>query len=200
MPNLVRINIIGEAGAGKSTLAAGLAEEGFEVFRPSDVIRAFAQAHSFELRGRHDYVAAHRLMVAEDQYAMIRPLLERDPGDVAIDGLRVLAHANLLERELDMHTIALDKPPDMTDEAWALECYERVQASKELRSYRDKAIIDNFAAFQADVAADRVPGNEFEPNISDVMAMAQTRGLVIHANQPPETVLEQAAVYIAAIR
>jgi adenylate kinase family enzyme len=197
MLRFFRVNVIGEAGAGKSTLATKLAEQGFELFRPSDVIRAFAERESIPLSKRQDYVDLHRKMVAEDPYAMIRPLLERDVEGLVIDGLRVQALAQLLERDFGMHTIALDKPSTMTEEAWANMRHERIRGASHLRTYRDRSIIGHLADFRADEQADRVDGSDFEPHIPNVMAMAGVRGIVIDASLPPEKVLTQAQEYVA---
>ncbi len=182
------VNIIAQAGTGKSTLARKLASEyDFKIFRPSDVIREYAKSHGISLRDRHDYVACHRIMMAEDAGMIIRPVVE-DTANVCIDGLRVIAHAQTLRHDLGMRTLALSCP--------AQECFRRIMDGKEWRAYRDSSNITTYNDYLKDNAADNGNTDPLEPNVELVMEMHDLSASPIDASQPEEAVFTEAAALI----
>jgi adenylate kinase family enzyme len=183
------VNIIGKAGTGKSTLAAHLAERfGFEIYRPSDTIRAHARDRNIPLKSRQDYVDTHRHMRIEDPYALARPVLTSTTARICIDGLRVPANARLIQKELGLHTIRLASSPEKDAER-----LQRTLDDAPQRHSRDDARIASLAAFLADETVDENNLDPFEPNIAVVEAMAD---ITIHAFQPQETVFAQADAYV----
>lgn len=159
------INGIGQAGAGKTTLANKMSElYGFDIFRPSDVIRTYAAAHGVTLRFRSDYTTCHAKMLAEDSDAILRPVL-RNPNDLVwVDGLRVPAHAEHFRRELGMRTLALDASPEIR--------FRNIKAAAGWERYRDEAHINSLEDLLADEATDNGNTDPHEANVEAIMAMA----------------------------
>ena len=179
------VNIIGQAGAGKSTLSKELAKVfGFEIFRPSDSIRAYAKEHEFVLACRADYEACHRRMIGEDSDIITRPIIESD-ASICIDGLRVIPHAQLLRREVGMRTLALECAPE--------ECFRRIKAGEEWRSYRDSSRLNTFADYLRDRASDNDSSDSLAPNVFEVMKMHDLSAHPLDANQPADVIFTEAA-------
>jgi broad-specificity NMP kinase len=68
------LNVIGHPGAGKSEACKHLEQQwGFEVYRPSSLIRSFANNNELSPKGREAFSQCHRLMIEEDPLAFVRP-------------------------------------------------------------------------------------------------------------------------------
>jgi hypothetical protein len=120
---------------------------GFQPFRPSDVIRAYAQAHNRTLASRRDYLEAHRLMVGEDPEAITRPILALK-GLVVLDGLRVYNYARTIR-----DAVGHERYRTGTLECPELIRLERVHADLSRRG-RDASQIVTPEDFNADDLAD----------------------------------------------
>lgn len=195
---LFRVNVIGEAGAGKSSVVKALAADGFEVVGPGDLIRDYAANKGVELRSRKDNVELHRAMVAEDADAIVRPVLASSARLLAIDGLRVYAHARRIADAVGLHTIALTQGPVLEGDAWDALRYLRVLSSQAERGYRDQPHMASQELFKADEAADHGHTDDLDPDIPRMMAMAYDLGVFIDASQPLPLVIADARAYIAS--
>ena len=173
------INIIGQAGSGKSTVAHYLHEKhGFEIYRPSDTIRQYASAQGIPLIGRDTYVKCHREMIDADPFAMTRPVVNSDAPRICVDGLRVRAHVEELKQRCGMFTAALVCPAEIR--------FEHVMNAGEWRSYRDETHLQTLADFIADEQADNHNTDPIEPNVEAIMDMAD---VTINGNRPLYEVL-----------
>ena len=183
-----RINLIGQAGSGKSTISQHLAEHfGFEIFRPSDVIREYAQARDIALKRRQDYVDVHQAMMDEDPDMIVRPVLQSPAARLCIDGLRVPHHAEILQRQVGMVTLALACPVETR--------FDRVYNASEWRRYREESQVKTLEEFTADEAADNDNTDPLLPNVVTIMRMA---GTTIDASQPLEVVLRQTELFLGS--
>lgn len=194
---LFRVNVIGEAGSGKSSVVSALAEDGFEVVEPGQIIRDHARRKGIKLRGRKDYVELHRAMVTDDPDVIVRPILTSPARLLAIDGLRVYAHGRRIAGEVGLHTIALTQGPVLTDEAWSALRYRRVLGSQAERGYRDLPHLASQELFVADEAADHGHSDDLDPDIPHMTAMAYDLGVFIDASQPLPMVVADARTYVA---
>lgn len=162
----LRINLIGKPGSGKSTLADYLSSEyGFDVFRPSDVIRNYAKARQIMLAHRGDYVNAHHLMLQENPNAMTDPIINHASSRLCIDGLRVPSHAARVQQAVGLITIGLECPDEVR--------FSRVLSAQEIRAHRDASKIIDFDEFLADEAPDNQTEDPSKPSVPLVMAMAK---------------------------
>ena len=60
MKERLYVDLIGQAGTGKSTVSQYLAEQhDFHIFRPSDLVRKYAGQHNIPPRDRQDYIDCH---------------------------------------------------------------------------------------------------------------------------------------------
>lgn len=176
----VRINLIGRAGSGKSTIATFLAEEyGFEIYRPSDVIREFAKQKGITLKTRQDYVAIHKIIHDQDPDAIIQPVIDSDSPLLLVDGMRAPAYIEKLQKEVGLKVIALDA----TDQ----ERYQRVVGRA-----RDGEHSQSLTDFLNNEAADEHK-NPYLPNVSSVIKMADIK---IDANRPPHEVCLAVVEYL----
>ena len=171
------VNIIGYPGCGKSTVCQHLAERGFVVRRPSDVLRAYASEHGIELHGRRDYIHVHHLLNQEDPIAIIRPIIASADPLVCLDGLRSPFLLDELQKQpFRTVTIALDCPIE--------ERFARVQADDARRgTHRAPATL---AAFRADELPDHHNPDRNVANTREMMARAE---YTVDAARLPERVL-----------
>ena len=188
----IAVNIIGKRGTGKSTLAQALAERhGLPVFRPSDVIRDFARRNDLVLDSTQAYVDAHRLMLAEDVDAVVRPAIKLlSAGGIVIDGMRVIEHVSILKSVCDLRTIALS--PSTEDGAVRLE---RV-VNDVTRQDRDAVKLTTEHELLADEKADEGHTDPREPNVGLIMRLAD---LTIDSLLPPEEIYDRACAYLDAL-
>ena len=177
-PELI-VNIVGLPGSGKSTQCGYLTTAGYELYRPSDTLRAYAARHSRVLRGRQDYIDCHEELIAADPDAMITSVLESSAARLCIDGLRAPASMNKLRRLYGRHAILI-----------ALECSAELRfehtLSDETRSGHRRH--DAFAQFLADEAPDYHNDNPFMPSMDDMFAQAD---YTIDASQSKEGVRDE---------
>jgi cytidylate kinase len=161
-PSKLVINLVGYSGAGKSTVCDKLVREhSFSLYRPSDVIRAYAQAHSRALNGNNDYIACLKEMLDRDSDALVRPVLENDSTRICIDGLRSPAHLDHLKRAVNVYTVALTAPIEVR--------FERVHADASRSGHR---ALPSLAEFTADEAADRYNQDPDLPSVDAIIEMA----------------------------
>lgn len=162
---MIAVNIIGQAGSGKSSVAKYLHERyDFEVHRPSDVLRDYAKRNHLPLSSRSDYAAYHKILIGEDPESIIRPVLESTAERVCLDGLRVIGHAQALKHQIGMRTLALSCPPEI--------CFAHIKSAPEWRKYRDESKIETIDDYLADIAADSNNLGLLEINVERVMGMA----------------------------
>lgn len=177
-----RINILGKACAGKSVLTEHFTDNlGFQLYRASDTIRAYARRNSIILAGRQDYIAANAAMLEEDPEAIIRPILESTAERLCIDGLRVPRSITRLRREVGMVTLALEAPVEVR--------FRRRLAAAQERVGRDASQITTLEQFIADEAADDTPGLEHLCAVTAAMELADHE---IDARMRPEDVINRA--------
>lgn len=176
------LQIIGKSGSGKSEVVSCLESElGFSVARPSDFIREFAQQEGLPLDCRTDYSRAHIAMTERmGRYALAKKVAEVEGQNVAVDGLRVPAHAEFLR---DYY------PPSPVV---ALVCPDEVRLERKVARSRD---IDSTAldltAMLTEEAAETHGNGNLGINVDAVMAMADER-YRIDSSRPLDFVLEQA--------
>jgi len=176
-PNKLVVPVIGLPFSGKSEVCRHLAGQGFEVFTPSRIIRAFAESSKLPLQSRQDYLDAHLLMNQTDPIAIIRPVLESTAEKICIDGLR----SPFLLEELRRHISRV--------EAVALPCpievrWQRAQASGNQRAaYRRQSSLEDFRS--AEEPEYRNP-NRNMPNMLEMLEIADHS---IDASQPSDAVL-----------
>jgi adenylate kinase family enzyme len=157
------INIIGYPGCGKSSVCKLLANNGFYIHRPSDIIRAYAAANRRPLNGRQDYIDVHRAMNLATPYAIVDPVIASGQKQICIDGLRCPVLLDKLQAELPrVVTIALDCPIE--------ERFRRVQAD-DARQGTHRAP-DSLAAFRADELPDYQNPDRNLPNMQEMMSRA----------------------------
>lgn len=185
----LRLNIIGQAGAGKSTLATYLAERfGFGIFTPSDAIREYAKPRDIQLQTREDYVKAHAQMLQENPDAIIEPIVSSGEQRLLVDGLRVPAHVEILRKRVGLMTLALDCSVEVR--------YEHKLAAPPTRQYRDMTVPMTFEDFVANEIIDNTSADPSHPNVVTVMQMADH---TIDSGQPLNTVHEQARIFVESI-
>lgn len=174
------VNIIGYPGCGKSSVCAALASDGFELYRPSDTIRAYAKTHEIVLKGREDYIKIHKALNAEDSMAIIRPVLTSAAKRICMDGMRSPLNLDYLEAQggLRIVTIALDCPIE--------ERFRRVQADDTRRgTHRAPATLEAFRA-------DELPDYEnTDRSLVSMIEMMKRADFTIDAMQPPDAVIAQ---------
>lgn len=178
------LQIVGEAGAGKSESCAYLAEEyGFTVVLVSDIIRKFARTQDIPLTRRQDYLDVHAAMKRQQGVDIVaRTILQNPASRLCVDGIRV---QNDVER--------LRHTPGVTSEVVALECPPAVRFE---RAKQRGATLDHltFKEFLADDLSDAYNADPEQQNTHAVMTAADHR---IDALQP-FTVVQQALDRIVA--
>lgn len=185
----VRINIIGQAWSGKTTLIEHAAEKYHGgIFRPSDVIREYAQIHRLPLRNRSDYAQYHGEMLARNPRAITDAVLDNPSSLLLIDGLRVPDHALTLIKAVGMRTVSLDCP--------AIVRFDRYQQASAQRKGRELGHIASLQEFIADEATDNGSDNPNHPNVTAIMNMAD---IIIDASAIEQEVFLQADTYIESL-
>jgi len=173
----VVVDIVGPPGSGKSKLCADLRQEyGFEIYRPSDVIRAYARAHNIALSGRQDYVTCHEALNAEDPDAIPRPALESTAQYLCVDGMRSPIPFLTLRQKIGAKLIYLECPPEIR--------LERIRADDERSGHRRIITLESLLA---DEAADDV---NMSRNVANMVEMRQLADYVIDASKPYTQVWE----------
>jgi len=170
------VNVIGFPACGKSSVCKHLAERGFFVQRPSDVIRAFAAKHNMVLTAREDYIAAHLALNQENPIAIIEPVLQSSETRICLDGLRSpFLLDRLLQEPFKTVTIALDCPVEIR--------YQRMRDDDARKgTHRAPA---TFEAFIADEQADYYNP---DPNVANMGTMMKRADYTIDASKDAETV------------
>lgn len=159
------IHLIGQAGAGKTTVADYLREKySFSIFRPSDIVRIYAKQQGIVLKSREDYILCHRQMYEENPEVMTGAVIGMEGERICIDGLRAPVEVEVLRHQCNMVTVALVCPP------WLR--FERIMAERLNRIGRDASSITTFEAFLEDERADNASTDSRDPNVSTVLAMA----------------------------
>jgi cytidylate kinase len=161
----IYINLIGQAGAGKTTVAEYLrVKHAFSLFRPSDTVRTYAKRHGIVLKSRQDYIACHRKMYDENPEVITRAVINTEGDRICLDGLRAPIEVRALQKRCNMLTIALIAPPRIR--------FERVLTERIKRKNRDASNITTFESFLADEEADNISTDQRDPNVSTVLKMA----------------------------
>ncbi len=167
------VNVIGYPGCGKSSLCALLADQGFYVHRPSDVLRAYAAEHGIQLNGRQDYVKVHHMLNEDNPLAIVIPVISSEQSRICIDGLRSPVLLERLQTEVEhVVTIALACPIE--------ERFRRIQAD-DLRRGTHRAP-SSLEAFQTDELPDYTNPDRNLPNMTEMMTKAD---YTIDADQQP---------------
>lgn len=169
----VVLSLSGNPCNGKSTAAAHLAEVyGFEIVRPSDMIRAFAHDNNLCLDERNDYINAHNIMLDEfgEDY-VVNTMIDSPGNRLCIDGERIPRHIERLQG-LGARVMAFWCP---------LEA--RYQRSVKRGEQRDKSQLQ---AFSEDESREYQSVNRPYTSVMTVMQMANFH---IDASQPLERVL-----------
>jgi dephospho-CoA kinase len=171
------INIIGYPACGKSSVCAHLAERGFFMQRPSDVIRAFAKAHNIELHSRQDYLNVHLLLNKETPTRIIEPVIASTEKLICLDGLRSPFLLDELQKQpFRTVIIALDCPIEIR--------FKRMQAD-DVRRGTHRAP-ETFEKFQADEQSDYQNSDRNVSNMLEVMSRAD---FTVDASKSSEAVL-----------
>jgi dephospho-CoA kinase len=161
----VYIDLIGQAGAGKTTIAEYLGVNyNFSLFRPSDVVRAYAKQQGIVLKSRQDYITCHRKMYDANPEVITEAVIGMDSDRVCLDGLRAPIEARVLRERCNMITIALTAPSQLR--------FERVMAERTKRKNRDASSITTFESFIADEKADNISTDPRDPNVNTILKMA----------------------------
>lgn len=156
------IDIVGLAGSGKSSLCDFISQEyGFELYRPSDVIREYAQRTGRKLEGRRDYVNCHQELINDDPLAMIKPVIENPAQRICLDGLRAPLPFLLLKEDYDAKLIYLDCPADVR--------LARIQSDYSRSGHRKVLSLE---ALLADEAPDHLNPNRHLPNMDEMRLLA----------------------------
>jgi adenylate kinase family enzyme len=173
------VNIIGLPGCGKSTACNYLADLGFEVVKPSDTIREFADKQHINLKSRADYVEAHRLMNLWNPLAIVEPILNSKAAKICTDGLRSTYLLEVLQSRLPrVVTIALDCP---LQDRWQHALTDDARRG----THRTAPTIESFAAIEQPDLFNPDPNL---PNMTEMLKRADFR---IDASQPKDTVFAE---------
>lgn len=156
------LQIVGEAGAGKSESCAYLAEEyGFTVILVSDIIRRFARTQNIPLTRRQDYLETHAEMKRRHGTDVVaRTILQNPASLLCVDGIRV---QNDVAR--------LRNAPGVTSTVVALDCpWEiRLERAKQRQGHLDNLTPEQFLE---DDRSDAYNANPEQQNTHAVMAAA----------------------------
>lgn len=162
----VIIQLVGEAGAGKTEAAKHLAEtQDFLPVRVSELIEEYALTRHLVLdksSSREDYLAMHREMKKEHGNSVIvRTIFEKPSSRIVVDGIRIPNDMNRLKNigtNVVSQVIALDCPFDI-----------RLQR---LRARNQSATSPTVEELQADDALDAYDPNPEFPNIRAILEAA----------------------------
>lgn len=189
MSKKLRINVIGQAWSGKTTLVEHAADKyQGTIFRPSDVIREYAQIHKLPLRNRSDYAQYHTAMLADNPHAITDAVINNPHELLLIDGLRVPNHALELIQAVGMRTISLDCPANVR--------FDRYQQASSLRKNRELGRIASLQDFINDEVTDNNSEDRNHPNVLAIMNMAD---ITIDASATEQVVFYQADTYIESL-
>lgn len=179
----VLLNVIGHAGAGKSTMCHYLVEtHGFSTYRPSDLLRMRAPIYGIELSSREDYVRCNQLLTAQDPYAIIRPVLESTDSRICIDGLRSPLNMSRL-RERGAYIMALVGDPEVR--------YQHIRESERV-GHRKPPTFEDFLA-------DELSEYSTDPRLPNTQAIIDMADYVIEVDQSLDTIRLAADRVIAEI-
>jgi len=185
----IRINVIGQGWSGKSNLVKHLSDKyGFDVFRPSDVIREYAEAKGISISSREDYVRAYSDMTNIDPDAVSGPVINSQSERLIVDGMRVPRDVVKTQMKVGMLIVALDCPVELR--------FAHMLDSPKGRRLRDGGHITTIDQFIADEAIDNSSTDPDMPNVITIMKMAE---LTLDASQPETTVHQQADEYVGRI-
>jgi len=172
-PSRCIVNVIGHAGAGKSTVCSYLERtSGFFVSSPSDVMRMRAREYGITLRGRADYVHVNNLIYADDPNAFFDMAFVHPR--TCLDGQRAPLTVRRL-KEAGAYVLALVGPDELL--------YERIAADVTRSGHRRPP---TFEEYMADRAIDD-QGRDISANTQAVIDMAD---FVISIDQPLHAVLQ----------
>jgi len=156
------VNIVGYGGSGKSAVSELLkARHGFEIYRPSDLIRLYAKSSGLSLKSRQDYIDCHIAMVEKDELAMIRPL-ENMFGSVCVDGLRAPKAMEFLRQKYSGFCVFLECPDEVR--------FDRVFGDSSRDTHRKPP---TFEEFIADESPDRSNSDHNLPSLEDMKQSAE---------------------------
>ncbi len=175
---MIRVNVIGQAGAGKSTLVTQAQRRwGGEIFRPSDVIRKYANLNHLPLTNRVNYLESHTRMTQDDPDAIVRPVITSEVDRLWLDGLRAPEHVRILQDTVGLVTIAIECPDELRFERALID----IEKGRRKRGLIPQAL--TLKSFLDDEVAD----NDMSHGVSveQVMGMAK---YVIDGSQSPEGV------------
>lgn len=180
------IDIIGFAGSGKSQLCEYIVKKyGFELYRPSDALRAYAREHDRELNNRQDYIDIHHEIIAHDPLAIIAPVFRSTAPRICLDGMRAPIPFLELKERFDAQLVYLDCPAE--------ERLARIQSDTSRSGHR---VAMSLAALQADEAPDLHNPNRNLPNMDEMRSLAD---FIIDASQPKDAVMRQADDILAKL-
>jgi dephospho-CoA kinase len=156
------LQIVGQAGAGKTESCAYMAEEyNFSVVLVSSIIRAFARPRGIPLGRRIDYLEAHHEMKLQQGMDMVaRTILQNPASRVCVDGIRV---PNDVER--------LRSTPGVLSTVVALHCPWEIRLE---RAKQRQGLLDNLTPeeFLEDDRSDAYNPDPERQNTDAVMAAA----------------------------
>jgi len=186
-PARIIVNIVGLPGSGKSTICAYLQKtQSFELYRPSDALRAYAKANNRPLNRRQDYINCHRAMVAQDPDAMIQPVLHSSADKICIDGLRAPSSTKKLQEIYGAVCIILDCPIEKR--------FANVQKDPHRSGHRSQATLEQF---QADELPDYHNDDPNLPSMDGIVAIADYR---VNSNRPLKEVCQEIDKIIAGLQ
>lgn len=180
------IDVVGLGGSGKSKVCEYICDTyGFELYRPSDVLRAYASSHGIRLATRQDYIDIHHRLIEDDPIAIIRPVLESTAQRICLDGMRApLPYLELRDR-LGAKLIYLDCPAE--------ERLRRIQHDPSRSGHR---VDTDPAAMLANEAPDMANPNRHLPNMAEMRELAD---YVVDGSQPLEDVKTAVAQIIVSL-
>jgi cytidylate kinase len=180
MSEKVFLFLAGNPGSGKSETAQHLADQyDFEVYRPSGLIRAYAESHNMPLYERRDYIAAHLQMLDEHGQNYVVETMSAIPADrVCVAGERVMQHVEGM-RKYGAKVMALWCPLSIRHQ----RCLKRGEIKDKL----------DIQAFFEDEAREYQSKEPPYPRVLDLM---QTADYFIDASRPLDEMLTAVDSYV----